>query len=109
MCDIHAGDRPRRNFVAYNMSKAALEQMVRTLALDLAPKVRVNAVAPGAVAFPESGYESDPAMQERYLRRVPLQRVGTVDEAAEAVRWLALDATYTTGLVVRVDGGRWLA
>lgn len=109
MCDIHASERPRRNFVAYSMSKAALEQMVRTLALDLAPKVRVNAVAPGAVAFPESGYESDPGMQERYLRRVPMERVGTVDEAAEAVRWLALDATYTTGLVVRVDGGRWLA
>jgi pteridine reductase len=109
MCDIHASERPRKNFVAYNMSKAALEQMVLTLAMDLAPKVRVNGVAPGAVAFPEAGYESDPQMQERYLKRVPMGRVGTVEEAAEAVRWLALDATYTTGMIVRVDGGRWLA
>lgn len=109
MCDIHASERPRKNFVLYNMSKAALEQMVRTLALELAPRVRVNGVAPGAVAFPETGYESDPEMQERYLKRVPLGRVGTVEDAAEAVRWLALDAKYTTGSIVRVDGGRWIA
>lgn len=109
MCDIHASERPRRDFLAYSMSKAALEQMVRGLALDLAPGVRVNGVAPGVVAFPEEGYESDPAMQERYLKRVPLARSGTVEEAAEAVRWLALDATYTTGQILRVDGGRWLA
>jgi pteridine reductase len=108
MCDIHASERPRKNFAAYSMSKAALEQMVRVLALELAPKVRVNGVAPGVVAFPDSGAESDPEMQARYLKRVPLARSGTPEEAAEAVRWLALDATYTTGEVVRVDGGRWL-
>lgn len=108
MCDIHAMDRPRRNFVAYNMSKAALAQMVMSLARDLAPRVRVNGVAPGVVAFPESGQESDPEMQRRYLSRVPLERSGTVEEAAEAVRWLALDATYTTGQIIRIDGGRSL-
>jgi pteridine reductase len=108
LCDIHASDRPRRNHAAYAMSKAALEQMVRSLALDLAPRVRVNGVAPGVVAFPESGPESDPEMQTRYLSRVPMGRSGAPEEAAEAVRWLALDATYTTGLIVRVDGGRWI-
>lgn len=108
MCDIHASERPRKNFAAYSMSKAALEQMVRVLALELAPNVRVNGVAPGVVAFPDSGAESDPEMQARYLRRVPLGRGGTPEEAAEAVRWLAMDATYTTGEIVRVDGGRWL-
>lgn len=108
MSDIHAIGRPRRTHIAYAMSKAALTEMVRTLAIDLAPAVRVNAVAPGVVAFPESGYESDEAMQQRYLSRVPLGRAGTVDEAAEAVRWLALEATYTTGQILRVDGGRWL-
>ncbi len=109
MCDIHASERPRKNFAAYAMSKAALEQMVRVLALELAPRVRVNGVALGVVAFPDSGPESDPEMQARYLTRVPLGRRGTPEEAAEAVRWLALDATYTTGEAVRVDGGRWLA
>lgn len=108
MSDIHAIGRPRRSHIAYAMSKAALTEMVRSLAIELAPRVRVNAVAPGVVAFPESGYESDAQMQAKYLRRVPLGRAGTVEEAAEAVRWLALGATYTTGQILRVDGGRWL-
>jgi pteridine reductase len=108
MCDIHAMGRPRRDYLAYSISKAALEEMVRTLAVELAPAVRVNGVAPGAVAFAESGPDADPEMQRRYLSRVPLERSGTVEEAAEVVRWLALDATYITGEIVRVDGGRFL-
>lgn len=109
MCDIHAMGRPRKDFASYAMSKAALAEMVESLARDLAPRIRVNGVAPGVVAWPEKGYESDRAMQESYLKRVPLERAGTPAEAAEAVRWLALEARYTTGQVVRVDGGRWLA
>lgn len=109
MTDMHVLGRPRVEFSAYSMSKAALTEMVRTLARDLAPRVRVNAVAPGVVAFPESGYESDPEAQARYIARVPLDRAGTPSDAAEAVRWLALEARYTTGEIVRVDGGRWLA
>lgn len=109
MCDMHVLGRPRKDFAAYSMSKAALVEMVRVLARELAPHVRVNGVAPGVVAFPESGYESTPQMQEAYLKRVPMERSGTPEDAAEAVRWLALDARYTTGEVVRVDGGRWLA
>ncbi len=112
MCDIHAmGEtgQPRRDFSAYAMSKAALLEMTLCLARELAPNVRVNAVAPGVVAFPESGPESDPAMQARYLSRVPLGRAGTPDDAAAAVRWLALEAGYCTGQVMRIDGGRSLA
>lgn len=109
LCDIHASERPRKGYAAYAMSKAALEQMVRALAVELAPRVRVNGVAPGVVAFPESGPESDPDMQGRYLKRVPMGRAGTPADAAEVVRWLALDAAYVTGEIVRVDGGRWLA
>lgn len=109
MADIHAMGRPRKDFLAYSMSKAALIEMVRTLARELAPRVRVNAVAPGVVAWPEEGYESDRAAQEAYLKRVPLGRAGTPEDAAKAVRWLALDATYITGEIVRLDGGRWLA
>jgi pteridine reductase len=108
MADIHATGLPRKEFSAYAMSKAALVEMVRTLAVELAPRVRVNAVAPGVVAWPESGYESDEAAQREYLKRVPLARAGTARDAAEAVRWLALEARYVTGQVIRVDGGRSL-
>jgi pteridine reductase len=110
MCDIHAmGEHglPRsRDFLAYSMSKAALAEMVRSLARELAPRVRVNGVAPGVVAWPEHGYESDAAAQEAYLGRVPLARSGTPEEAAEVIRWLAMHATYITGEIVRLDGGR---
>jgi len=109
MCDIHAMGRPRKGFSAYSMSKAALVELVRSLARDLAPEVRVNGVAPGVVAFPEQGYESQPEAQKRYLSRVPLGRSGTPEDAAQVVRFLALDATYTTGHIIRVDGGRWLS
>jgi pteridine reductase len=106
MVDILAMGKPRRDFVAYSMSKAALAEMVRSSARDLAPHVRVNGVAPGVVAWPDAGAEATPEAQERYLRRVPLGRSGTPEEAAEVVRWLALDATYVTGEIIRVDGGR---
>ncbi len=99
---------PRRDHAAYAMSKAALGAMVRALAVDLAPRIRVNGIAPGVIAWPESGPEADPEMQARYLSRVPLERAGTPEDAAKAVVFLALDATYTTGQVLAVDGGRAL-
>lgn len=109
MADMHVMGRPRKELLAYSMSKAALVEMVRSLARELAPRVRVNAVAPGVVAWPESGPEADEGERAAYLRRVPLARPGTPEDAAEAVRWLALEAQYTTGEIIRVDGGRWLS
>lgn len=110
--DIHAmgehGLPRRRDYVAYAMSKTALVEMTRSLARELAPNVRVNMVAFGVVAWPESGVESDSAAQESYLRNVPLARSGTPEEAAASVRWLALHAQYVTGQVLRLDGGRSL-
>ena len=108
MADIHAMGLPRKGFAAYAMSKSALVEMVRSLARELAPRVRVNAVAPGVVAWPEEGGESDAAAQAAYLARVPLGRAGTPEDAAGAVAWLALDAAYVTGQVIRLDGGRSL-
>jgi pteridine reductase len=108
MTDMHALGRPRSNHAAYSMTKAALTHMVECLARDLAPHVRVNGVAPGVVDWPAAGPETDPAMQARYLARTPLARPGTPEDAAKAVAWLALEATYATGQIVRVDGGRWL-
>lgn len=109
MCDMHAMGRPRKDFAAYSMSKAALAEMVRSLARDLAPRTRVVGVAPGVVQWPDEGHESDEDAQRAYLRRVPLERAGTAEEAAEVVRWLALEAGYITGEILRLDGGRSLA
>jgi pteridine reductase len=109
MADMHVLGRPRKNLLAYSMSKAALVEAVRTLARELGPRVRVNAVAPGVIEWPKTGPDANPAFQEAYLKRVPLERAGTGADAGEVVRWLALDAAYTTGEIIRVDGGRWLA
>jgi len=105
--DIHVMGRPRRRFAAYSISKAALTELVRVLARELAPEVRVNAVAPGVVAWPEG---TDAEVARRYERRIPLERSGTPEEAARAVRWLADPeaSAYVTGQVLRLDGGRWL-
>lgn len=108
MCDIHAMGRPRKGFASYNLSKAAACELVYTLAKELAPRVRVCGVAPGVVAWPEHGHESDRAAQDKYLKRVPLNRAGTPDDAARTVAWLIADATYLTGQIIRVDGGRWI-
>jgi pteridine reductase len=103
--DIHAMGRPRRAFAPYLMSKAAIHCMVESLALELGPAVRVNAVAPGVVAWPD-----DAPAEERaaYEARIPLARPGTPEDAARMVRSITEDMPYVTGSVFRLDGGRWL-
>jgi pteridine reductase len=105
LTDIHA-ERPLRGYTVYCMAKAALVMATKSLALELAPDVRVNAIAPGAILWPE--HDSDDAKQSALLARTPLARTGTPKEVAEAVRWLLQDATYSTGQVLRLDGGRLL-
>lgn len=105
LTDIHA-ERPLREHALYGASKAALVYLTQALALELAPHVRVNAIAPGAILWPEGG-KSETA-RDAILARVPLARTGTPAEIAAAVRWLLRDATYTTGEVLRLDGGRSL-
>ena len=108
---IHA-ERPLRDHALYGMSKAALLHMTRALAAELAPDVRVNAVSPGAILWPDTdtdkGEDEDDKAKAALLARTPMKRIGTVEEIAEAVRWLVRDATYTTGQIIRVDGGRLL-
>lgn len=105
MADIYA-ERPLRGHALYGMSKAALVHMTRALALELGPDVRVNAIAPGAILWPDSG--KDDAAKQAMLDRTPLHRTGTPEEIANAVHWLLREATYTTGQVLRLDGGRML-
>lgn len=103
--DIHA-ERPLPQHAAYGMSKAALRMATLALAQELAPDVRVNAVAPGAILWPENKSGAD---REAMLAHIPLQRTGTPEEIADTVLWLIRDAGYVTGQTVRVDGGRTLA
>ncbi len=103
--DIHAMGRPRSGFAAYSMSKAAITEMVRSLAVELAPRVRVNGIAPGALEWSASDTAEE---RERYISRIPLGRAGAPVDAAQAVRWLALEATYITGQIIAIDGGRSL-
>jgi pteridine reductase len=105
MVDIYAR-RPLRGYGVYCMAKAALAMATRSLALELAPDVRVNAIAPGAILWAE-GDDGD-QRKAAMLARTPLARTGTPEEIAEAVRWLLRDATYCTGQVLRLDGGRLL-
>ena len=106
LVDIYAA-RPLPQHAVYCMAKAALLMATKSLALELGPEVRVNAVAPGAILWPEN--PSDAEARDAMLARTPLGRIGTPAEIAEAVRWLLFDARYCTGQVIAVDGGRLLA
>jgi len=105
LVDIYA-ERPLKNHTVYVMAKAALAMMTLSLAKELGPDVRVNGVAPGAVLWPEAGKTY--ADQQALIESTALQRAGTPEDVAEAVRWLLMDARYTTGQIIRVDGGRAL-
>jgi pteridine reductase len=101
--DIHA-ERPLKGSPVYSIAKAGLAALTRSLALELAPKVRVNGVAPGAIAWPEDG-QFEPAERERVIATTPLGRTGTAEDIAQAVHFLAC-APYVTGQILAVDGGR---
>lgn len=103
MIDAYA-EQPRSDISAHAASKAAHAGATRALAVELAPQVRVNGVAPGAILWPENGI--DQALSSQLIARTPLARAGSAEEIAEAVRWLLQDATYMTGEILRLDGGR---
>lgn len=101
--DIHA-QRPLRNYVVYGPAKAGLAMLTRSLAKDLGPEIRVNGVAPGAILWPESGMSEK--AQQNIIREIALKRMGEPEDIASAVLYLARDATYVTGQILAVDGGR---
>ena len=101
--DIHA-ERPLKGYPVYSIAKAGLAALTRSLALELAPRVRVNGVSPGAIAWPDDG-QFDPAERGRILATTPLGRVGSPEDVAQAVHFLAT-APYVTGQIIAIDGGR---
>ncbi|HEY0860272.1 MAG TPA: pteridine reductase [Pseudoxanthomonas sp.] len=106
IADIYA-EKPRADLPVYAASKAALLAVSRGLAVSLGPEVRVNAVSPGAILWPDGGI--DPALQETLLAQTPLGRVGEPADIAATVAWLLSDAAaYVTGQTLHVDGGRAL-
>lgn len=104
LVDIYA-EHPLPDHAIYCMAKAALVAMTRALARDLAPEVRVNGIAPGAVLWPEHG---DYADRDALIARTPLARAGSPDDIASAALWLLRGAPFVTGQILRIDGGRSL-
>ena len=105
--DIHA-ERPLKNYVVYSVAKAGLVGLTRSLARELAPEVRVNAVAPGPILWPDDD-AFDELSRQRIISHTPLKREGTPEDIAKAVHFLLADATYVTGETINVDGGRHVA
>ncbi len=104
LVDIH-GERPMAGYPVYSTAKAGLVMLTRALALELAPDVRVNGIAPGAILWTE---QDDPDARASILARVPLARRGQPEDIVNATLYLAFDAPYVTGQILAVDGGRTL-
>ena len=101
--DIYA-HRPLAEHAIYCASKAGLWSLTQSLAHELSPEIRVNAIAPGAIMWPEN--DTDELSHQRLVSRTPLRRVGDADDIARAVKFLLTDADFITGQMINVDGGR---
>jgi pteridine reductase len=107
IADIHA-QLPMREHVVYSIAKAGLMAMTRSLAVELAPAVRVNAVAPGTNLWPDGDVFTEEA-KSSIVKSIPLARIGMPEEVARLVCFLFYDADYITGQIINVDGGRSIA
>lgn len=103
IADIH-GMRPLRHHTVYSPAKAGLIMLTQSLARELAPHVRVNAVAPGPVEFPDKGLTEE--MKQAIIEKTLLKRRGSPEDIARAALFFASEAPYVTGQILAVDGGR---
>ncbi|HET8693014.1 MAG TPA: pteridine reductase [Steroidobacteraceae bacterium] len=106
LADIH-GLRPLGKYAVYCAAKAGLVMLTRALARDLGPAIRVNAIAPGPVLWPETGV--DAGLRERIVSRTALKRAGSPEDVAKAAVFFATGAPFVTGQVLAIDGGRLVA
>ena len=104
MVDMHI-DRPLPKHSVYLIAKSGLASLTQSLAIDLAPNVRVNGIAPGAILWPER--EMDDAEKDKLLSSIPLGELGTPEDIANTLSFL-VSAPYITGQIIYVDGGRGL-
>ncbi len=110
IADIYA-EKPLKQHSVYSMAKAANVMLTKTLALELAPHVRVNGVAPGAILWPENGNKENseklsPEDKQNLIRKIPLQKNGEATDIAKTILFLIKDAPYINGQIIAVDGGR---
>lgn len=103
--DIHV-EQPLKNYVIYNAAKGGLAALTRSLALELAPSIRVNGVSPGPILWPEHEEWIDKSLRKEIIDRTLLKRMGEPEDIAKAVYFLIADAPYITGQIIAVDGGR---
>ena len=104
--DIHS-DRPLKKFSIYNISKAGLKMLTKTLAKELAPNIRVNGISPGSILWPQDESQLSDKEKMMMLDKIALKRQGSPNDIAQAVLFLA-NAKYITGQVINIDGGRSL-
>jgi pteridine reductase len=106
--DTHI-DKPKKNYIIYSIAKSGLTTLTKSLAQELSPDVRVNAVAPGPVLWPENNEEFNDIYKQRVISQTLLKKMGTPKDVAMAVKFLVLDAPFITGHILAVDGGRSLS
>ena len=104
--DIHS-DRPLKNFSIYNISKAGLKMLTKTLAKELAPNIKVNGISPGSILWPQDDSQLSEKEKIKMLDSIPLSRQGSPNDIAQAVLFLA-NSKYITGQIINIDGGRSL-
>jgi pteridine reductase len=106
MVDIHARS-PLKDYITYSCAKAAKVMLTRSLALEMGPEVRVNAIAPGAILWPEDELQLMDEARQKIIEQIPLKRTGTPQDIAEAILFLVTN-DYVNGQIIAIDGGRQL-
>lgn len=105
IADIYA-EKPLKNHSIYSIAKAGNQMLTKSLAQELAPAVRVNGIAPGAILWPEPADKLSDDDKQKMLAKIPLQQRGQAEDIAKAIVFLANDAPYITGHTMTIDGGR---
>ena len=103
--DIHS-EWPLKEYMVYSSAKGGLATLTKSLALELAPEIRVNGISPGPILWPENGAWSDQLTRQNIINKTLLKRIGKPNDIAKAVSFLISDAPYITGQILAVDGGR---